>query len=159
MRSFGSLHEASILSVLWLSKEIGRYLAAISPPSALVARPAKVSYRPASRPASLSFSELSQIGQMSLRDSLELAGDRRVGILHRRRILLRRYFQDVLALQRVDTGVGHVVHDRTAADRRFVHRRKAAEHLLALLPLNGRQKAVPFQRTGDARHRHARHRQ
>src|SRR5438132_4193385 len=92
MRSFGSLHEASILSVLWLSKEIGRYLAAISPPSALVARPAKVSYRPASRPASLSFSELSQIGQMSLRDSLELAGDRRVGILHRRRILLRRYF-------------------------------------------------------------------
>jgi hypothetical protein len=45
MRSFGSLHEASILSVLWLSKEIGRYLAAISPPLALVARPAKVSHR------------------------------------------------------------------------------------------------------------------
>src|ERR1700756_1758952 len=56
MRSFGSLHEASILSVLCLSKEIGRYLAAISPPSALVARPAKVSHRPASRPAGLSFS-------------------------------------------------------------------------------------------------------
>jgi phospholipase C len=36
MRSFGSLHEASILNVLLLSKEIGRYLAAISPPSALV---------------------------------------------------------------------------------------------------------------------------
>jgi len=33
------LHEASILSVLLLSKEIGRYLVAISPPSALVARP------------------------------------------------------------------------------------------------------------------------
>jgi hypothetical protein len=31
MRSFGSLHEASILSVLLLSKEIGRYLVAISP--------------------------------------------------------------------------------------------------------------------------------
>src|SRR6266849_7740083 len=58
MRSFGSLHEASILSVLLLSKEIGRYLAAISPPSALVARPAKVSHRPASRPAGLSFSVL-----------------------------------------------------------------------------------------------------
>jgi len=39
MRSFGSLHEASILSVLLLSKEIGHYLVAISPPSALVARP------------------------------------------------------------------------------------------------------------------------
>src|ERR1700730_2996696 len=39
MRSFGSLHEASILSVLLLSKEVGRYLAAISPPSALVPRP------------------------------------------------------------------------------------------------------------------------
>jgi hypothetical protein len=37
MRSFGS--EASILSVLLLSKEIGHYLAAISPPSALVPRP------------------------------------------------------------------------------------------------------------------------
>src|ERR1700730_15025999 len=58
MRSFGSLHEASILSVLCLSKEIGRYLTAISPPSALVARPAKVLHRPASRPAGLSFSEL-----------------------------------------------------------------------------------------------------
>jgi hypothetical protein len=57
MRSFGSLHEASILTVLLLSKEIGRYLVAISPPSALVARPAEVNYRPASRPAGLSFSE------------------------------------------------------------------------------------------------------
>ena len=33
------MHEASILNVLLLGKEIGRYLAAISPPSALVARP------------------------------------------------------------------------------------------------------------------------
>jgi hypothetical protein len=56
MRSFGSLHEASILDVLLLSKEIGRYLAAISPPSTLVPRPVKVSHRPP-RPAGLSFSE------------------------------------------------------------------------------------------------------
>src|SRR5438046_3102973 len=43
MRCFRNLHEASILNVLLLSKEIGRYLAAVSPPSALVPRPVKVS--------------------------------------------------------------------------------------------------------------------
>ena len=100
-----------------------------------------------------------QIRQMSLRDALELAGDRRVWVLHRGRILLRRHFQNVFALQGIDAGVGHVVHDRAGADRRLVHRCKALENLLALFALNRRQEAVLFERPADACHRHARHRQ
>ena len=98
-----------------------------------------------------------QIGKMHLGDTLELTGDRRVGILHRRRIPLRRYLQDVFALQRINTGVSHVVHDGAGADRRFVHRREPLEDLLALVALNGRQESVVLQRPADARHRHARH--
>jgi hypothetical protein len=80
MRSFGSLHEASILSVLCLSKEIGRYLAAISPPSALVARPAKVSHRPASRPAGLSFSFIRPTrSQLLVYETAHASGTRFVG--------------------------------------------------------------------------------
>ncbi len=98
-----------------------------------------------------------QIGEMHLGDALQLPRDRGIRILHRRGVLLRGDLEDVFALQRIQAGLAHVVHHEAAADRRLVHLREAAEHLLALLSLDGRQEAVPLQRAGHARHRNALH--
>ena len=90
-----------------------------------------------------------------LRDALQLAGDRRVRILHGRGVFLRHDLDDVLALQRIDRGLAEVIHHRAAADRRAVHLGKAIEHMGPLVALHLRQEAVALERAGDAGHRHA----
>src|SRR6516162_5447635 len=95
------------------------------------------------------------VGTVRLRDPLELAGDRRVRVLHRRGVFLRRDLDDVLALQRIDRGLAQIIHDRAAADRRAIHLGEAIEHSRALVALNLRQEAVALQRAGYACDGHA----
>ena len=100
-----------------------------------------------------------EIGKMYLRDPLELAGDRGLGILHGGGVLLRRHLQDVGALQRVQTGGAEVFHHPGPNDRR-VHLREAIQHLqrAALVPgCWAGTRTSPG--AGHTRHGHARHRQ
>ena len=96
------------------------------------------------------------LGDVRLRDALELAGNRRVRILDGGRVFLRRDLDNVLALKRVDRGLAEVIHYRAAAYRGAVHFREAIEHLGALSALHLGQEAVPLQGTGDAGDRNAR---
>src|SRR5262249_8130956 len=95
------------------------------------------------------------VGDVNLRDALELPGDRAVRVLHRRRVLLRRDLDDVFALQRVDGRLAEVIHHRAGADRRAVHLGEAIDHMGALVALHLRQEAIALQRARDARDRHA----
>src|SRR5438067_315075 len=95
------------------------------------------------------------LGDVRLSDALEFAGNRSVGVLDRRGVLLWRDLDDVLALQRVDRGLAEIIHHRAAADCRAVHLGKAIEHLGTFGALHLRQETVSFQGTGHAGHRHA----
>src|SRR3954453_2758515 len=95
------------------------------------------------------------LGDMNLRDALQLAGDRRFRILHGRGVFLRRDLDDVLAFQRIDRRLAQIIHDRTAADRRAVHIGEAVEYMGPLIALHLRQEAVALEWPCDAGHRHA----